>query len=52
MDVRKLLVDERTNAINTTIIDVRTVPGSYSIFKDVKFQIVGYVIINTHKVVS
>ncbi|KAH1027461.1 hypothetical protein HUJ05_000964 [Dendroctonus ponderosae] len=41
MDVRKLLLEERTNAINTTIIDVRTVPGSYSIFKDYTFQIVG-----------
>ncbi|CAG9765093.1 unnamed protein product [Ceutorhynchus assimilis] len=41
-EIRKLLSKEaRNKAIQMEIIDVRTVPGNYCLFKDLKFQIVG-----------
>ncbi|KAL1505652.1 hypothetical protein ABEB36_005168 [Hypothenemus hampei] len=39
-DVRKLLSEEVTQDKSATIVDVRTVPGNYSLLRDFKFQII------------
>lgn len=40
-DIRKLLAQEKSQATSLSVIDVRPIPGSYTIFKDVKFHIIG-----------